>query len=171
MKKCFSMTAAVLFASIFFGSALYASPETAKSQNGLFPEEIVSADALKKMLDEHEKFVLFDARDKRSFEISHIRDAVLPRTEDYYRQEELFRTGLTPVSPDANAALKEAVQQSPRTTPIVTYCNANCHASSALALQLKGLGFTNVRSMEEGIQAWEKKDYPVVKPARVPRDA
>ena len=56
-------------------------------------------------------------------------------------------------------------------TPIVTYCNTNCHASSALALQLKGLGFTNVKSMEEGIQSWEKKDYPVVKPARIPRDA
>ena len=166
MKKYFP-TAAALSALCFlagFTSPAFSAPAQ-KSQNGLFPDEIVSADQLKKMLDKHEKFIMFDARDKRSFDSAHIQGAALPRTEDYYRQEELFRTGLMPKSPDPDAALKEAVQKFTHDMPIVTYCNSNCHASSALALKLKGLGFTNVRSMEEGVQAWEKKEYPVIRAA------
>ena len=138
--------------------------ETAqRTQNGLFPDEIVSADELKKMLDRKEKLVLFDARDKRSFDALHIDGAVLPRTEEYYRREELFRTSLAPQAPDADEGLKTAMEKVPHDTPIVTYCNSNCHASATLALRLKQLGFTNVRSMEEGYQNWEKKGYPVAK--------
>ena len=55
----------------------------------------------------------------------------------------------------------EWMKSYPANQPVVTYCNSNCHASATLALRLKQLGFTNVRSMEEGIQAWQQKGYPV----------
>ena len=164
MRKRSFLTAGVLlqvFAAAFTGPVF--SEMAQKSQNGLFPDEILSSDKLKQMIDHGEKFVLFDARDKRSYDGLHIRGAALPRTDEYYRQEELFRTNTVPHPPDGDAALKAAMEKFTHDTPIVTYCNSNCHASAALALHLKALGFTNVRSMEEGVQAWEKKGYPVEK--------
>ena len=167
MKK-YLFTVLLTLIGVLVLAAPPAFSEAERSQNGLFPDEIISADELKQISDWHQNFVLFDARDKRSFDSAHIRGALLPRTEDYYKQEELFRSGVVPAAPEPDAALKEAMQKYVHDTPIVTYCNSNCHASSTLALQLKTLGFTKVRSMEEGIQVWEKKEYPVVRPARLP---
>ncbi len=159
MRKLLPLVLAALFCAPAFA-------EGPKAVNGLFPDEILSADQLKAMIDRKEKFLLFDARDKRSYDSAHIDGAVLPRGDEYYRQEELFRQGLVKsLRPDD--ALKAEMAKLPKDTPIVTYCNANCHAASVLALQIKGFGFTNVRSMEEGIQAWERKGYPVVRSARV----
>ena len=168
MKKYFSKTAAWLVLSLLAGLVSPAFSETTqKSQSGLFSDEIISSDELKKEFDEGKKFVLFDARDKRSFDSAHIQGAVLPRTEEYYRQEELFRTDVIPKAPDADAALQTAMEKVARDTSIVTYCNSNCHASAVLALRLKGLGFANVKSMDEGIQTWERKGYPVTHAARI----
>ena len=135
-------------------------------QSGLLPEEIISADALKEKLDRSESFVLFDARNKESFDSVHIQGAILPRTDEYYQREQLFKNGIVPKAPDQNEALSAVMQKYPRDAPIVTYCNSNCHASATLLFQLKSLGFTNLKSMEEGIQAWEKKEYPVVRSVR-----
>ena len=145
------------------GTVLSRAEEAAPTKNGLFPDEILTAEQLKQKMDANESFLLLDARDKKSFDSDHIQGAALPRGEEYYRQQELFAGGMTPAAPDADAALAEQMKSVPKDGLIVTYCNSNCHASSALALILKQSGFTNVRSMEEGIQSWEKKGYPVVK--------
>ena len=137
--------------------------EAERSKNGLFPEEVLSAEDLKHEFESGAQPLLLDARNQKSFEQEHILGAELPRGEEYHRQEELFRSGLAPSAPDADAALVQWAQTVPKDRPTVTYCNSNCHASATLALRLKQLGFTNVRSMEEGIQSWEKKGYPVVK--------
>ena len=138
--------------------------ETAESpKSGLLPDEIIASDDLKKELESGNDVLLLDARNLKSFEQSHIRGAELPRGEDYYRQEELFRSGMAPKAPDADKALVQWAGTIAKDRPIVTYCNSNCHAGATLAIRLKRLGFTNVRSMEEGIQAWEKKGYSVVR--------
>ena len=160
-------TAAAAFAALLMGTL--AAPylraeENAKTVNGLFPNEIISADELKNKMDAREDFLLLDARPKKTYEAGHLPGAGLPRTEEYYRQEQLFADHLAPSMPDQDKALVEGMQSIPKDKPIVTYCNSNCHASAALALKLKGLGFTKVQSMEEGYQEWEKKGFPVVKP-------
>jgi rhodanese-related sulfurtransferase len=141
----------------------FAEEAAARSKNGLFPEEIISAEELQKELQGKDKPLLLDARNQKSFEQMHIAGADLPRGEEYHRQEELFRSGMAPAGPDADKALVEWARTIDKDRNTVTYCNSNCHASAALALRLKQLGFTHVRSMEEGIQEWEKKGYPVVR--------
>lgn len=157
------LTAALLgiFGS-FLGQAAElraASPE--RTANGLFPEEIISAKNLKKELADRKNLLLLDARGKTSYEALRIAGAKLPRPAEYYRQEELFKNGLIPEAPDPDKALQEWVSAIPKDQPVVTYCNSDCHLSATLAIRLKQLGFTGVRSMEEGLQAWEKKGYPV----------
>ena len=132
-----------------------------RSTGGLYPEEVISAEDLKKKMDSHEDLLLLDARNKQSFDSGHIDGAQLPRSEDYYRQEELFRTGTAPQSPDPDKALVEWTGPFPKDRLIVTYCNSDCHASAVLALRLKQLGFAHVLSMEEGFQSWEKKGFPI----------
>ena len=158
MKPFVLKLAAFFFLSLFF-CQIPASAE--QSKNGLFPDEIISADALMAKIKKSDLFLLLDARSKKSYDEKHIRGAKLPRTAEYYRQEELFAGGIIPAAPDGEAALREAMIGFQKEYPIVTYCNADCHASAVLTLRLKGIGFKNVQSMEEGIQAWEKKGYPV----------
>ena len=156
----FLKTAVFSFFVLFFlvkPAGLYAA------QNDLLPGEIISADQLKKMLDQRENFILIDARDKKSFETAHIQGALLARPADYYQQEELFNNGIVPQAPDQDKALETEMQKYSHDTPIITYCNSNCHLSAALLLRLKDLGFTHLKSMEEGIQVWERKGYPVVR--------
>ena len=161
------MSRSYYFLGIFIFFSLTASAaDVGQSKNGLLPEEIISSDELKQSFDRGDSFVLFDARNKASFDSSHIQGATLPRSEEYYQQEELFKNGVVPKSPNQDQALKTATQKYPLETALVTYCNSNCHASASLAAQLKGFGFTHVRSMEEGIQVWEKKGYPVVRSSR-----
>jgi rhodanese-related sulfurtransferase len=136
------------------------------TKDGLFPDELVSTEVLLEKINSKEPFLLFDARSKRSFDESHIMSARLPLTEEYYRQEDLFKDGIIKSPPDRAEALKTAVASIPRDTPIVTYCNTGCHASSVLVLQLKQLGFTQAKAYEDGFQAWQQKGHPVYMPPK-----
>lgn len=131
--------------------------------NGLYAEEIISASELKERLERGETLLVLDARSQTTFDTGHIKSAMLPRDADHYQREQLFAKGLLPAPPDAEAALKKWMSLIPKDRPIVTYCNAHCGTSSVLLFKLKGLGFTNVRSMEEGYQEWDRKAYPVEK--------
>ncbi len=131
-------------------------------KNGLFPEETISMKELRAKQLAHEKMVLLDARGKGSYDATHITGAVLPLSAEYYKAEELFRAGLVKAVPDRDKDLAAAVQKYPKNTPMVAYCNDGCQASAVLVLQLKHLGFANVRAMDDGIQSWQAKGYPVV---------
>ena len=63
---------------------------------------------------------------------------------------------------DVNGLLSDKMKDTPKESLIVTYCNSHCKASANLLRQFQKLGFTRVRSMEEGYQAWEKAGHPVV---------
>ncbi len=131
------------------------------SLKDLRKDELISVDELRDLQIKQTDFVLFDARARRSYQAAHIEGAVLPLTPAYYTQDELFRNKIIASAPDRAKALAEATQNYPKDTPIVTYCNRNCNASTVLLLDLKRLGFTNVRAMEDGMQAWEEKNYPM----------
>lgn len=123
--------------------------------------EAVSLDDVRRLQLEKADFILWDARDKRSFDTSHIQGAELPLGEAFYKTSELFAKGLLPEAPDAPLALKERTARLDKSKLIVTYCNRNCKSGEVLAMQLKKLGFAQARWMEEGLQAWEEKGYPV----------
>lgn len=145
-------------------TALPAAAETPqKTVNGLFPDEIISAEGLHDMIVSGQKILLLDARSKRSFDESHIQGAVLPLKDAYYQQEDLFKNGIIPSAPDYEKALKEAAADYPADVPIVTYCNTGCHAGAVLALRLKQFGVKGVRAMDEGFQTWESKGYPTTR--------
>lgn len=133
-----------------------------KAKNGsvLLPEEAITPEELKGLLDTSADLIIFDARARRSYNAGHIRGAVLPLGDEFYRQHELFEQKIISTAPDRVRALADAVKEVPKDKPIVTYCNKDCSASVSLLLELKRLGFTQVQAMEEGFQAWEEKGYP-----------
>ena len=131
-----------------------------KSFGGLPPGQLISQKAVKKKLEKKEKFLLLDARPKDSYRTAHITGAKLPRTEEYYKNEELFRQGIIPQLPDEDKALAQQMRQYKKNSEIVTYWNDHCQASVILLYKLGKLGYTNVRAMDEGFQTWQSHGYP-----------
>ncbi len=154
----------VLFTVLFFPlyQLSFANAVSSEKKLGLFPEQLISVDQLRQAQLKDKRLVVLDARDKKSYEDQHIQEAVLPRSNDYYEKQRLFEQHVTKKLPDANAALKENMKKYSKDTPIVTYCNSGgCQAGAVLAMQLKRLGFSDVRALQEGIQVWQEKGYPV----------
>lgn len=165
----YAMTAWVfLLPSLLQSGAVLADPaaapapsESQVSTQGLPVEEVISAEDLRKMQLENRNFLLFDARSKKSYDLAHIKGAILPLPTEYYRQMDLYLAKIVMVSPDSDKALKEATASYAPDMEIVTYCNKNCGASAHLLIQLKRLGFTRVKAMVEGIDVWMDRGYPV----------
>ncbi len=165
----FALIFLVLFFAVFgYPRGSFAEDEEPKvdavsraSWRPLAADEIISPEELKALHDGGQEVWIMDARDKDSFEKRHIEGAFLPFTDDFYERNRLYKSKLIDKAPDNEAELEKATRDYPRDIPIVTYCNRSCKASAALLLNLKKLGFTNVRDMEEGIQTWEEKGYPV----------
>jgi rhodanese-related sulfurtransferase len=151
---------AILLAALFLAAT--APFLNAGSKGILDPEEVITVDELRGLQEKKTELILFDARSQKSHETARITGAVLPLTDDFYQQMELFRQNLISAPPDRQAALKEGMQRYPKDTRIVTYCNRDCQASTVLLLELKRLGFKNVQAMEEGFEAWQEKGYPTV---------
>lgn len=155
-----------LIVAVYLGAA--SASADSPSAPGAHPKitlkkhEVVSAEELRMLQLKGSAPLLFDARDKDSYLREHIEGAKLPWKDTFYEQMKLFRAKLISTPPDADAALYESTNQLPKDTPIVTYCNRNCSASAVLLTRLKKLGFTDVRDMHEGIQAWAEKGYPTV---------
>ncbi len=171
MKNYKIMVLAATLAVVFYlanaaGQAVdsQASSNGMKSagRKGLPLEMVISADELRRMQLKKKNFILLDARGEKNYEEAHIQGALLPLSPEYYRRENLFKKGIANHPPDAEAALRENMKQYSKDMPIVTYCSSGgCQASAVLALQIKRLGFNDVRAMEDGIQTWDKKGYPV----------
>ncbi len=134
---------------------------TGASWRPLGPNEIISADNLRKMQLAGVDVLILDARDKTVYDTAHIEGAKTSLPAEFYREMSLFKKGVIAVPPDPDQALEQAMKGIPKDKPLVTYCNVGCKASAALFLKLKGLGFTNVLDMEEGLQSWQGKGYPV----------
>ncbi len=161
VKPFFKLTA---LAALFLLNAhfVFAEAQTQILAHGLLKEEVIFADDLRNWQRKKANFILIDARDDKSYQTLHIEGAVLSLPAEYFRQRELNKEGILPTPPDTQKFLSENMQKYPKDTKIVTYCNANCGASAALLFSLKKMGFTNVQSMEEGIQGWQAKGYPVI---------
>lgn len=162
MKKVFFIF--LLAAALPWVVPAFAATQT-RTESGLFPDEIVSMDELRSLLEAPSPPTVLDARGSDSFHEGHVRSAVLPLSQEYYRQEALFREGLVKNLPDVEKALAEGTKKYPKDAAIVTYCNDHCEASTVLFYKLKKLGFTRVRVMKPGFQSWRGKGYPVASDA------
>ena len=145
------------------GPAIFASAETQRiSRKGLPEEMVISAGELHQQQLKGKKILLLDARQPLSYQEVHVKGAILPLTAEYYQQQNLFKGGKINHAPDEDVALVENMKKYAKNTPIVAYCSSGgCQASAVLALRLKRMGFTDVKAMEDGVQTWEKKGYPV----------
>lgn len=124
---------------------------------------LVSADELRALQEKGEQVLLFDARAKTEFDRERIQGARLPRSDGYYRDQQLFQQKIVRQTPASRPDLEKTLQGIPRDALIVTYCNKHCALSKNLKLDMEALGFTNVRWLEGGIDDWRTKGYPLEK--------
>jgi len=67
---------------------------------------------------------------------------------------------------DEMVASKQSLPQD-KNTPIVLYCKTGRMSAEALTT-LKGMGYTNVRHLDEGMEAWERAGYKVLDLSKLP---
>ncbi len=104
----------------------------------------ITADELKKSIDQKKKIVILDNRPADEFEKEHVPGAIRLNSDDLLENSGLAeKTGLK----------KDDV--------IVNYCNgAKCWRSPAVSVMLKDLGYKNINWLRDGLPDWIKKGYP-----------
>ena len=109
-----------------------------KTLNWEAPELRIALDEFKRMPSKD--LLVLDVRDKEMFEAGHLPGAVLLTVEEIGSPD---ATGLAKIKGDSR--------------PIVTYCSCESEQTSArAALMLKAAGFSNVRALVGGYEAWLK---------------
>lgn len=103
----------------------------------------INAKQLKKMIDDHEDFILVDVREEPEWDICKIKGATL-----------------IPLSQMANGdiGILETVEKDRK---IVLYCYSGARSAEALGI-LKNKGFKNLNSVVGGIYAWATEIDPEV---------
>jgi rhodanese-related sulfurtransferase len=99
-------------------------------------------DAVKKKLDQGEKFVLVDVREESEFAKDHLPGAI--------------HLGKGVIERDAEAKVPDF------DTPMVLYCGGGFRSALA-ADNLQKMGYTNVLSMDGGIRVWREKGFPLTR--------
>mgnify|MGYP003961570467 CR=1 FL=1 len=119
--------------------------------------ETVSSETVKTWLDNGDEYLMIDARAPSAYAGDHI-----PTAESCQVNKEK--------SIEA-AMIDKSVKWLGKCTPIqgldknhkiVVYCNsASCWQSPKAALGLAKMGFTNVKWLRVGINAWKKSGFPI----------
>jgi rhodanese-related sulfurtransferase len=99
-------------------------------------------DAVKRMLDQGEKFVLVDVREESEFAKDHLPGAV--------------HLGKGVIERDVEARVPDF------NTPMVLYCGGGFRSALA-GDNLQKMGYTNVLSMDGGIREWREKGFPLTR--------
>ncbi|MFH1302387.1 MAG: rhodanese-like domain-containing protein [Planctomycetota bacterium] len=93
----------------------------------------IDCQSVKQKLDSHHPFLLLDCREQEEYNLVHIPESrLLPMSEIQQRVSELDEH---------------------RTTEIIVYCHHGMRSMQVTAWLLQE-GFTNVKSMQGGIDAW-----------------
>jgi rhodanese-related sulfurtransferase len=101
----------------------------------------ISVEELKR-LQSHDAPLIFDAREKEEYEVSHIESAVYVGYSEFSSEK-----------------ISEKIKDKDR--PVVVYCSLGIR-SEKIGEKLKKAGFTNVRNLYGGIFEWKNKGYPIV---------
>jgi rhodanese-related sulfurtransferase len=114
-------------------------PEFGKKIDGLisFTVPLMSVNEL---LDNRDKFIIFDAREKAEFDVSHIPDAIYLGYSDF------------------NAG---SIKNIPKEKNIVIYCSIG-YRSEKIGEKLLRLGYKNVYNLYGSIFEWANEKYPLV---------
>lgn len=88
-----------------------------------------------------------------------LKSAPAPRLLDVRGPEERAIVMLHAAIPVTQELVQEMITSWPKDTPIVTYCHVGIRSLEA-AFYLIGHGFTNVRSLAGGIDAWAEQVDP-----------
>jgi rhodanese-related sulfurtransferase len=91
--------------------------------------------------------------------IEVLRSPTAPRLLDVRGPEEQALVTLDGAIPVTRELVQEMMTNWPKDTPIVTYCHTGIRSLEA-ASYLIGHGFTNVRSLAGGIDAWAEQIDP-----------
>lgn len=108
---------------------------------GTQPPMEVSVQDVKRMMDAGAGFLLLDVRLQKEYDTARIAGSTLVPLSDLPRRVEELR---------AHAG-----------RPIITHCHKGMRSLQA-AQWLRGQGFTDVRSMAGGIEAWSQQIDPAV---------
>lgn len=95
--------------------------------------------------------VLLDSREKKEYEVSHIKGALYAGYEDFNLQE---------VSKNIKSI----------DTPIIVYCSLGVR-SEDIAETLEKAGYTNIKNLYGGIFNWKNNNLPVVNRHQKPTDS
>ncbi len=99
----------------------------------------IYVDELKSIQD---SIILFDARERNEFEVSHIKNAKLVGSNHF-------------------TIASVTKQKLPKDTKIVVYCSLGVR-SEDISEKLKSAGYTNIYNLYGGIFEWKNKDQTVV---------
>jgi mono/diheme cytochrome c family protein/rhodanese-related sulfurtransferase len=102
-------------------------------------ERFVSADEVKKALDERRRLVIVDARSPADWVLYHIPGAI---SGPYYAGQELDH-----IPNDG--------------TWVIAYCACPHHASGAVVDALRAKGYKHTAVLDEGILVWKQRGYPL----------
>ena len=132
----FSLILLILLLSGFFWSDITWLSVNAEIDQK-FPSVVsISTDELKKLLDNGQLPVIFDVREKKEYEISHLPGA---QHRDDAREVTLEKS-----------------------TPIAAYCSVGLRSAQFLE-KLQKRGYTNLRNVRGSIFEWANKDYPLMR--------
>lgn len=154
-----------LFAAVFYMFLFSWLVPTAHASDPMVtaaPEDVTTAEAVHQKQLPWSRLVLLDARSRQSYESEHIKGAILPLAPEYYEKQALFQANVIAEPPNVDQYLKQSMERIPKNKKIVTYCNKGCQASHVLMIKLRALGYKDVQFMQDGIDAWKEKGYPVV---------
>ncbi len=102
--------------------------------------EISSYTLLRKMANNDKDFIILDVRNKASYELGHIKEAIsMPLEKISLRYKEL-----------------------PKDKDIIVYCwSHECGLGPKASASLAILGFTNVKELRIGWCEWSERGYPI----------
>ena len=103
-------------------------------------DRYVSIDAVKKALDEKRRLIITDARSPSEYQSLHIAGAISTPYYDHDSLDDLPNDG----------------------TWVLAYCACPHHVSGEVVDELRKRGYRHTAVIDEGIFAWQHKDYPVV---------
>ncbi len=123
-----------------YGGAARTSDQMVKEAKASIRE--VSVDDLKKMIDNREKIIILDVRDKDEFETGYIPGAInLSRGMLEFKVNTLI--------PDRNAT-------------VIVYCGIDLRGPLATRT-LNEMGYKNAVNINGGLKAWKAAGYPIAK--------
>lgn len=102
----------------------------------------ITTTELQKLIKDKPHLQLIDVRTIGEYKSGHLSNSVLI---DYYKTD-----------------FKSQLQKLDKDEPIAVYCAVGVRSNSALRI-LKRLGFKEAYDLSGGIQAWQKKELPIIK--------